>query len=438
MPQRILLAYSGGLDTSCILKYLLEEGHTVVCFCGDVGQEEDFAAVKTKAMAIGAEDIVIADLKKTFVEDFIFPMACWNAVYETRYLLGTSIARPAMVHEMLRVAKAYRCTALSHGATGKGNDQCRFELAAMSLDPTLTVIAPWRDEAFCKRFRGRSDLIAYAKDRKIPVDASPSKPFSMDENLYHCSYEAGVLEDPAVAYPRGMLKLVRPLEDTPDAPDFIDVHFVDGIPVKVGVHEQAARSLSYQPPKAGTAKYSKVCEDPLDLFQLLNALGREHGVGVIDIVENRFVGIKSRGVYETPGGTILYHAHVDIEGVTMDREVRRLRDMLMPEFSKALYNGFWFSPEMEFLNAACARSQEGVDGVVTLRIYKASVMAVARDSPFTLYDEKLSSMDEEGGYTQADAGGFIAINVHRLRTQTMMRVRNKDEFSRKRKARPQK
>ncbi|MFA5505383.1 MAG: argininosuccinate synthase [Vulcanimicrobiota bacterium] len=396
MSEKVVLAYSGGLDTSCILKWLMERGHEVVAFIGDVGQQEDFQAVKEKALAIGASEVHIEDLKKEFVTDFIFPSIKSNALYEGRYLLGTSLARPCIARSMLNVADRVGAKFLSHGATGKGNDQVRFELAFYALRPDMEVIAPWRMKEFLERFQGRTDLMNYCAQHNIPVDASPKSPYSMDENLFHISYESGILEDPAQGPSKDMFRMTVDPTEAPDQPEFVTIAFVGGVPVRLTTDEGS-------------------WSEPLELFQACNALGRKHGIGRIDIVENRFIGIKSRGVYETPGGTILREAHLDIEGIAMDREVMKLRDMLSPRFSELVYNGFWFSPEMEFLMAAMDKAQELIDGEVKLQLYKGRALPVGRSSPSSLYNKDLASMEIEGGFDPRHSEGFIRINSIRLK-----------------------
>jgi argininosuccinate synthase len=397
MKEKVVLAYSGGLDTSVILKWLIEKNYEVIAFVADVGQSEDFEACRKKAELLGASKVIIADLKREFVEDYVFKAVKANAVYEGRYLLGTALARPLIAKKQIEVAVEEGATAVAHGATGKGNDQVRFELCYYALLPGIKVISPWKDKEFLETFKGRTDLLKYASERKIPVKASISKPYSEDDNLMHISHEAGVLEDPMFTMHKSMLeKMVMP-QDAPDLETRIVIHFKNGIPVKVVNKDD------------GTVK-----EDSYELFVYLNTIGGKNGIGLLDMVENRFVGIKSRGVYETPGATILYAAHKDIEGIAMDREVLRLRNMLSPIFSEFIYNGFWFSPEMDFLMAAMDKSQELIDGTVHLCLYKGNVLIEGRESPSSLYDSKLSSMDIEGGFDQTDSKGFIRINAIRL------------------------
>jgi argininosuccinate synthase len=397
MSKKVVLAYSGGLDTSIILKWLIEEGYEVVAYLADVGQQEDFEAARAKALKVGASKVYVEDLKREFVTDYIFPAFSANAVYEGRYLLGTSLARPVIAKKQIEIAIKEKADFVGHGATGKGNDQVRFELGYFALKPDIRVLAPWKMPSFLQRFRGRQDMLNYAEQHGIPVTATRKKPYSEDENLLHISHEAGVLEDPAAPCAEEIYSRTTPLEKTPDTPDIITLTFKNGIPVKV---ENAAEKVSHT--------------DPLALFQYLNAVGARHGVGRLDMVENRFVGIKSRGVYETPGGTILLNAHRDIEGITMDREVMRIRDMISLKIGDLIYNGFWFSPEMEFAMHAIRKSQENVEGQVQVRLFKGHAYPIARSSPKSLYNPKLSSMDEEGGFNQVHSEGFIRVNAIRL------------------------
>ncbi len=410
MSRSVVLAYSGGLDTACILQVLVERGWQVVAFVADVGQQEDFQQVAERAEATGAAKVVVADLRREFVTDFIYPAVAGNAVYENRYLLGTALARPLIARAQVEVARAEGADAVAHGATGKGNDQVRFELAYAALAPDLEVVSPWKERDFLDRFQGRQDLIRYAAEHGIPIEASAEKPFSTDENLMHRSYESGILEDPFAPPPAEMFKLTRAASEAPDEPARLEIHFKDALPVRV-VDLDAGTSL----------------DDPLELFLHLNEIGGRHGVGRVDMVENRFVGIKSRGVYETPGGTVLHHALRDLEGIAMDREVLRLRDSLSPKFTELIYNGFWFSPEMEFIRAAFAQSEELIDGRVRVELYKGGVQVLGRESHSSLYDRELASMDVEGGYDQADARGFIRINALRLRAHKLIVKRAGDD-----------
>jgi argininosuccinate synthase len=399
---KIVLAYSGGLDTSIILKWFIEEGYEVIAYIADVGQVEDFEAAREKAEKLGAAKVYIEDLKEEFVTDYIFPAVKSQAIYEGRYLLGTSVARPIISKRQIEIAKAENAEYVSHGATGKGNDQVRFELSYYALAPDITVLAPWKMDVFLDRFRGRSDMLHYAEQHGIPVKASRSKPYSEDDNLLHISHEAGVLEDPNAAADEDVYSRTSMRADWPDAPEEIIVHFTDGIPTALDAE-------------------GKTVTGALAIFEKLNELGTRHGIGRLDMVENRFVGIKSRGVYETPGGEILYKAHRDLEGLTMDREVMRIRDGLSLKVAELIYNGFWFSPEFELLMVTMDKAQENITGAVTVELFKGSAYSVARTSEHALYDPDQSSMDIEGGYDQKDADGFIKINAVRLRNNTNIR-----------------
>ncbi len=395
--EKVVLAYSGGLDTSCILKWLIDKGYEVIAYVADVGQQDDFDAVKKKAEKIGASKVIVTDLKKEFVTDYIFPAIRANAIYESRYLLGTALARPLIAKHQIAIAKQEGAKYVSHGSTGKGNDQVRFELAYYALNPEIKIIAPWKMKEYLGQFKGRDDLIAYAKKNGIQITQTHKKPYSEDENLMHISHEAGILEKPEYVPEDSIYSRTTSPQKAPDKVSTIIVHFKDGTPVKIENKE------------AGVVK-----TDPLELFLYANKIGAENGIGRIDMVENRFVGIKSRGLYETPGGTVLMAAHRDIEAIAMDREVMKLRDMLSPMYAEIIYNGFWFSPEMDFLTASINKSQEYIDGKVTLQLYKGNVMTVARKSPTSLYDEEIGSMHKEGGFDQKDSKGFIKINAIRL------------------------
>ncbi|MBS3097758.1 argininosuccinate synthase [Candidatus Woesearchaeota archaeon] len=396
--QKVILAYSGGLDTSVILKWLLDKGYDVVCFIADLGQKEDFKAAKEKALEIGASKVYIEDVKKEFVTDFIFPALKANAIYEGKYLLGTSLARPLIAKKQVEIAKKEKTDIVAHGATGKGNDQLRFELTYYTLMPDAKIISPWKEKEFLAKFNGRQDMIAFAEKNNIPIKATKKAPYSTDPNLMHISYEAGVLEDPKYTLPEEAYEMTISPKKSPDKETELIIEFKDGIPIKV------------------EDKTNKVVKsDPLGLFVYLNKVGGENGVGREDIVEDRAVGMKSRGVYETPAGTILRKAHLDIEGLTMDREVMLLRDSLIPKLSHLIYSGFWYSPEMELLTTMINKSQENVTGKVYLSLYKGNVIIKGRESPLSLYDKKIASMDEIGGYEQTDAIGFIKLNALRLK-----------------------
>ncbi|MBS3126520.1 argininosuccinate synthase [Candidatus Woesearchaeota archaeon] len=396
--QKVILAYSGGLDTSVILKWLLNKGYDVVCYLADLGQKEDLNAAKEKALKIGASKVYIEDVKKEFVTDFIFPALRANAVYEGKYLLGTSMARPLIAKKQIEIARKEKTNIVSHGATGKGNDQVRFEMTYMTLMPDVKIIAPWKDDEFLNQFQGREAMLEFSEKNGIPVKATKKAPWSSDPNLMHISYEAGILEDPNMAYPEELFELTVSPQKAPDKETEIEIHFERGNPVKV------------------VDKTNKVTkEDPLELFQYLNDVAGKNGVGRTDVVENRFVGMKSRGVYETPAGTVLHTAHRDIEGLTMDREVMHLRDSLIPKFAELIYNGFWYAPEKEFLQAAFDKSQEYVSGIVKLALYKGNILFKGRSSPNSLYQQNIASMDVHGRYDQKDAIGFIKLNALRLR-----------------------
>ncbi len=412
MEKKVVLAYSGGLDTSVILKWLIEEGYEVIAYVANVGQEENFDEIKEKAVKTGASKVYVEDLRKPFVTDFIFPALMGNAIYEGRYLLGTALARPIISQKQIEIAAKEKAEYVSHGATGKGNDQVRFELAYYALNPKIRVISPWKDPKFLTKFKGRSDLLKFAKENGIPVKATKEKPFSEDENLMHISHEAGILENPLLN-PKEYIftKSVSP-KDAPDKETILDVHFEDGTPVKIVNKENG-----------------DVKEDPLEILLYLNKIGGENGVGRVDMVENRFIGIKSRGIYETPGATILWVAHRDLEGIAMDKEVMHLRDMLIPKFSELIYNGLWFSPEMDFIIAAIQKSQEEITGKVTLSIYKGNVTPIGRESPTSLYNEEQSSMDVEGGFDAQDAKGFININAVRLKAHAVVLKKKKDTYA---------
>lgn len=396
--KKVVLAYSGGLDTSIILKWLILKGYDVIAFLADVGQKEDFDAAKAKALSLGASKVYIEDLKEEFVRDYIYPAFAAGAIYEGRYLLGTSLARPLIAKAQIEVAQKENAAFVAHGATGKGNDQIRFELTYYALQPDIQVLSPWKMPEFLGEFKGRSDMLDFADKHQIPVTASRKKPYSEDDNLLHISHEAGILEDPSAICDEEIYSRTVSPEKAPDIPEFITLSFKNGYPIRLKFLDGEA-----------------VIEGDLQIFNALNDLGSKHGIGRLDMVENRFVGIKSRGVYETPGGTILKAAHQDLCCLTIDREVMRLYELFAGKISDLIYNGFWFSPEMDVLSAAAKKIQENVEGDVTLKLYKGVAYPVARTSVKSLYNSELSSMDIEGGYNQVDAGGFIRINAIRLK-----------------------
>ena len=398
--MKIVLAYSGGLDTSVILKWLKENYRAeIIAFAADVGQGEELKGLKKKALATGASKIYIDDLQAEFAQDFIYPMLRANAIYEGQYFLGTSIARPLIAKRMVEIAKKEGAEAIAHGATGKGNDQVRFELAAAALAPDLQVIAPWRIEAYRNEFPGRTEMIAYCAKHKINVQASAKKPYSMDRNLLHISYEAGILEDPwfDAFSPKNkdMFRLTVDPADAPNKPAVVELEYKRGDCVAVN-----GRKLA-----------------PVDVLRQLNALAGRHGVGRVDMVENRFVGMKSRGVYETPGGTVLQFAHRQMESITMDRETMHLRDGLIPRYAGMVYNGFWFAPERLALQALVEETQRHVSGTVRVKLYKGGLYVAGRKSRVSLYNPRIATMDADPtkAYNQDDATGFIRLNALRLK-----------------------
>ena len=399
--MKIVLAYSGGLDTSVLLSWIKEKYHAeLIAFCANIGQEEELQGLEKKARNTGASKIYIDDLQDEFAREFIFPMIQASAIYEGQYFLGTSIARPLIAKRMVEIAKREKADAIAHGATGKGNDQVRFELTAAALAPDLQVIAPWRDQRYRNEFPGRQEMIDYCARHKIPVQASAKRPFSMDRNLLHISYEAGILEDPWLdagerKY-RGYFNTLSVFpEDAPDKPEFVTIDFEKGNAVAVN-----GKALS-----------------PLGVMKTLNPLGGKHGVGRVDMVENRYVGMKSRGVYETPGGAILHFAHRQMETLTMDREVMHLRDSLIPKYSELVYYGFWFSPERLALQAFVTEGQKNVSGTVRVKLYKGNIMVAGRKSPVSLYNPRIATMeaDPTKAYNQDEATGFIRLNALRLK-----------------------
>jgi len=394
--KKIVLAYSGGLDTSVILKWLAEEYECpIIAYAADVGQTEDWDAIKEKGMATGAEKVIISDLRQEFVEDYIFPAFRCNAIYEGSYLLGTSLARPIIGKEQVRIAHAEGADAVSHGATGKGNDQVRFELSYLGIDPSLEIIAPWR----IWDLNSRAKLEEFAKNHNIPVPTTKKNPYSSDENILHISFEGGLLEDPWNEPDEDMYRLSVSPENAPDKATYLEIDFEKGDPVAINGERM----------------------DPLPLFEALNKVAGANGVGRLDLLENRFVGMKSRGVYETPGGTLLRNAHRDLETMCMDREVMRIRDSLVPRYAELVYNGFWFSPERELLQVTMDESQKTVNGTVRMKLYKGNCVSVGKKSEQSLYQESFATFEEDDVYNQADAGGFIRLNGLRLQIVAMQK-----------------
>ncbi len=393
--KKIVLAYSGGLDTSVILKWLKETYKCkVVAFAADLGQGDDLAEVAKKAKATGADEVFVEDLKQEFVWNFVWPMFRANALYEGAYMLGTSIARPLIAKAQVEVAKKTGADAVSHGATGKGNDQVRFELTYQALAPDLKIIVPWREWDL----QGRADCVAYAKKHGIPVPVTKEKPYSSDANLLHISFEGGILEDPWAEPPADMFVMTKSPQEAPDKPKYIEIHYEQGDPVEVD-----GQRLS-----------------PANLLAVLNEIGGEHGVGRVDLVENRYVGLKSRGVYETPGGAILRAAHMAVESITLDREVMHLRDSLSPRYAELVYNGYWFAPEREALQKLIDEAQKPVTGTARLKLYKGNVTVVGRKAPKSLYQPHLVTFEAGGDYRQADATGFIRLNALRLKIRAKL------------------
>ena len=396
--MKLILAYSGGLDTSVLVHWFAHHhGAEVITYCADVGQKEELDGLEEKAMATGAKAHRTLDLVEEFAEDFIYPMARGNAVYESQYLLGTSIARPLIAKAQIDIAREFQADTVAHGATGKGNDQCRFELTFSALAPDLKILAPWRDASFRERFPGRTEMIEYCKEHAIDVEASASKPYSMDRNLWHISYEAGILEDPwfdpTTPENRSMYKLTVDPMLAPDEAQYLELEFDQGNCVAIDG-------------KKG---------NPAEIIRSLNTIAGKHGIGRVDLVENRFVGMKSRGVYETPGGTILLHGHRQLETLTMDRDLMHLRDSLISRYAELIYYGFWYAPEREALQALIDQSQQKVTGIVRLKLYKGNVTTVGRKSDYSLYDTAVASMEgDESDYQPEDAGGFIRLNGLRL------------------------
>ncbi|MBI5418785.1 MAG: argininosuccinate synthase [Deltaproteobacteria bacterium] len=394
--RKVVLAYSGGLDTSVILRWLIEKyGCEVIAFVADLGQGEELGAVRAKAKRTGASKVYVEDVKDEFVRDFIFPSLMANAVYEGSYLLGTSIARPLIAKKQIEVVRKEKAEAVSHGATGKGNDQVRFELTYYALMPGIRVIVPWREW----EFSSRTDLVNYARKHGIPTPVTAKKPYSSDRNLMHISFEGGILEDPWAEPPEDMFVLTRSPEKAPGKPVYVEVDFVRGIPTAVDGKKMG----------------------PARLLAHLNRIGGIHGIGRVDLVENRYVGMKSHGVYETPGGTILHVAHRAVESITLDREVMHLRDSLIPKFAELIYYGYWYSPEMELLKTTVEKTQDNVTGTARLKLYKGNCMVVGRKSPVSLYRTDFATFEKETVFNQADATGFIKINALRLKIRSMLK-----------------
>jgi len=398
--MKVVLAYSGGLDTSVILKWLKETYHAeVIAFAANIGQEEELSGLRRKALKTGATKVYIDDLREEFARDFIFPMLRAGAVYESGYLLGTSIARPLIAKRMIEIARENNADAISHGATGKGNDQVRFEVTAYALKPDIQVIAPWREARFRRQFTGRQAMMDYCAQHRIHIDVTAKKPYSMDRNLLHISFEGGILEDAWSEPTKDMFKLSVAPEDAPDKPEYITIDFKAGDAVAVN-----GKKMS-----------------PLKIMITLNRLGGKHGVGRADLVENRFVGIKSRGVYETPGGTILHKAREAVEQITMDREVLHLRNSLIPKYAELVYYGFWFAPERIMLQKAMDEAASCVTGTARLKLYKGNCSIAGRKSNQSLFDPKLASFEGNVGYDQSDATGFIKLNALRLRVRARLK-----------------
>ena len=393
--KKVVLAYSGGLDTSVILKWLIETYDCeVVTFSADVGQDDDLSHVEGNALRTGAIKAYVDDLKEIFVRDYVFPAFRANAIYEGQYLLGTSLARPLIAKRQIEIARLEAADAVSHGATGKGNDQVRFELGYLALEPHIKIIAPWREW----NLTSRTALMDFAKKHGIKVPTTHKKPYSTERNFLQKSYEGGVLEDPWTAPPEDIFTLTVSPQAAPDQPELIEISFESGDPVAID-----GKPLS-----------------PAELLQALNRLGGRNGIGRIDLVENRFVGMKSRGVYETPGGTILRAAHMAMESITLDREVMHIRDSLIPKYAQLVYNGFWFSPEMKMLQTMIDQAQKNVTGVVRLKLYKGNCIVVGRKSAASLYREDFATFEDDSVYSQKDAEGFIRLNALRLRIQNLV------------------
>ena len=407
MKDKVILAYSGGLDTSVILKWLSNKGFDVIAYVADVGQNEDYKAIEEKAYATGASKVYIEDLKKPLVTDYIYPALKANTIYEGTYMLGTSLARPIIAKRHIEIAKKEGTKYVAHGATGKGNDQVRFEFGYYMNMPDVKIISPWKDEEWLSQFEGRSDMLSYAEENGIPVKATTKKPYSEDENMIHISHEAGILEDPSMRCPEDVYSLTLSPEKAADKETILTIEFKDGIP------------LSVKNENDGT-----VVTEPVEMIMYLNKMGHDNAIGRVDMVENRFIGIKSRGVYETPGCEILWKAHHNLEGLCMDKEAMHLRDMLSPKYAELIYNGYWGAPEFNMLTALFDESQKNVTGKATVALYKGNVINAGIESPCSLYNEDLGSMDKAGGYHPIDCKGFININAIRLMASAVRDAKN--------------
>ena len=407
MKDKVILAYSGGLDTSVILKWLANKGFDVIAYVADVGQNEDYKAIEEKAYATGASKVYIEDLKKPLVTDYIYPALKANTIYEGTYMLGTSLARPIIAKRHIEIAKKEGTKYVAHGATGKGNDQVRFEFGYYMNMPDVKIISPWKDEEWLSQFEGRSDMLKYAEENGIPVKATTKKPYSEDENMIHISHEAGILEDPSMRCPEDVYSLTLSPQKAADKETILTIEFKDGTPVSVKNEND------------GT-----VVTEPVEIIMYLNKMGHDNAIGRVDMVENRFIGIKSRGVYETPGCEILWKAHHNLEGLCMDKEAMHLRDMLSPKYAELIYNGYWGAPEFNMLTALFEESQKNVTGKATVALYKGNVINAGIESPCSLYNEDLGSMDKAGGYHPIDCKGFININAIRLMASAMRDAKN--------------
>lgn len=399
--EKVILAYSGGLDTSVILKWLDLKGYDVIAYVADVGQSDNLDELEEKAYSSGAKGFYRVDLREEFIRDYVYPSVKFNALYEGRYLLGTSLARPVIAKGMVEVARKEGAKYIAHGATGKGNDQVRFELSVAALAPELETIAPWRDPEFFNTIKGRKEAIDFAAEHNIPVKATAKKPWSSDENYMHISFEAGILEDPNAVPPKDMFEMTVDPKDAPDQAEIIEIEFAQGTPVKFNGKSYA----------------------PVQMLGELNKVAGRNGIGRIDLVESRYVGMKSRGVYETPGGTLLYAAHRDLEGMNIEGSLINLKESLMPRFSKLVYDGYWYSSEMDCMLAFLNESQKYVTGSIKLELYKGNITIVGRDSKYSLYDEKIASMEDDGGaYNQTDATGFIVLHSLPLKADAKRKV----------------